>query len=440
MSHATAPIPSSVIIVGSGIFGLSTALAIARRHPATRVTVVDRLTPPVDDGTSVDTTRCIRADYADPIYARLAAEAQRQIENDPELVKHYFKQGMSFVCDGNPGRLHDIWTKGLENAQRLQAPGTLVEMGTRDEVFARIHGRNSQPVPKTTLGREPEWNMGYCNLEDAFIDARECMKIYYERCLAKESITFSCGNPVDRVEQEGGVVTGVVLENGQKLEATSVLIAAGAWSGRLVDLQGLVDSTAIEVAWVKLTPEEVQAWKHMSITTNLSTGFNIFPPHNNEIKMLRRSAGYRNTVTLPHPENVNEAISISYPRTTVTNPTDVIPKEAEDALRDNLREIMPFLADRAFDRTKLCWLSQTPTADFIIAPHPRIRGLHVATGGSAHAWKFLPIIGGLVLDSMLDQLEEQLMEKWRWGKSGGDGGNAPRLKGDAKELRDVVRT
>ena len=54
-------LPDSVIIVGAGIFGLSTALAIARRHPKTKVTVVDRQTPPVEDGTSVDTTRCIRS-------------------------------------------------------------------------------------------------------------------------------------------------------------------------------------------------------------------------------------------------------------------------------------------------------------------------------------------------------------------------------------------
>lgn len=49
--------PLSLIIVGAGIFGLSTALAVARRSPATKVTLIDRLTPPVEDGTSVDTTR-----------------------------------------------------------------------------------------------------------------------------------------------------------------------------------------------------------------------------------------------------------------------------------------------------------------------------------------------------------------------------------------------
>lgn len=53
--------PKTVIIVGAGVFGLSTALAIANRYPSTNVTVVDRLTPPVPDGTSVDTTRCIRS-------------------------------------------------------------------------------------------------------------------------------------------------------------------------------------------------------------------------------------------------------------------------------------------------------------------------------------------------------------------------------------------
>lgn len=54
-------LPDTVLIVGAGVFGLSTALAIAKRHPSVKVTVVDRLTPPVEDGASVDTTRCIRS-------------------------------------------------------------------------------------------------------------------------------------------------------------------------------------------------------------------------------------------------------------------------------------------------------------------------------------------------------------------------------------------
>ena len=52
--------PSSVIIVGAGVFGLSTVLAITKRYPQTKVTVIDRQTPPVSDGTSVDTSKIIR--------------------------------------------------------------------------------------------------------------------------------------------------------------------------------------------------------------------------------------------------------------------------------------------------------------------------------------------------------------------------------------------
>lgn len=49
------------LIIGAGVFGLSTALAVARRKPQAVVTIVDRVMPPVLDGASVDTTRCIRA-------------------------------------------------------------------------------------------------------------------------------------------------------------------------------------------------------------------------------------------------------------------------------------------------------------------------------------------------------------------------------------------
>ena len=69
--------PNKIIIVGAGIFGLSTALAIVRRHPLTQVTIIDRLTPPVVDGTSVDTTRCIRSGIY--LSLRLLLEVYREL-------------------------------------------------------------------------------------------------------------------------------------------------------------------------------------------------------------------------------------------------------------------------------------------------------------------------------------------------------------------------
>lgn len=348
-------VPESVIIIGAGVFGLSTALAIARRHPSTKVTIVDRLTPPVEDGTSVDTTRCIRADYGDPVYARLAAKSQRLIEADPELQPYYFKQGMSFIFDGKQGPTTDFISKGVESVKKEQGEAAVEYMNSPEDVFKRIHGKDAQLVPQRDLEGERKWNKGYNNTGAAFIDAKESVRVYYERCLTKPSLRFECGVAVDHLSLSNGRASGVVLEDGRQLTADLVIVAAGAWSNKLIHLEGSMLSSAIEVAWIKLTDAEVKKWKNMSITTNLSTGFNLFPPHNGEMKCLRRSAGYRNTVELRHPEHSDRTIKVSVPRTDVTNPGDAIPAAAEASLRHDLRELMPSLAGRPFDRTKLCW-------------------------------------------------------------------------------------
>lgn len=66
--------------------------------------------------------------------------------------------------------------------------------------------------------------------------------------------------------------------------------------------------------------------------------------------------------------------------------------------------------------------------------------MHVATGGSGHAWKFLPVIGDLVLDSIHGVLTPSLAEKWAYAPKGADKGNASMLRGEIKELRDFVRS
>jgi sarcosine oxidase/L-pipecolate oxidase len=293
-------------------------------------------------------------DYVDPIYSKLALEAQRRIEQDPDLSRILFKQGMSFICDGTPSRFTETWKSQAEASKRRCSDGTFELMDTPEEVFQRIHGPGSVPQTEMKLGHKPRWNLGYCNLNNSFIDAAESVRIYYERCVAA-GVVFECGMPVDRLEISDAIATGVILEDGRVLKANQTVVAAGAWSPKLIDVEGRSRSSAHEVAWIKVTPEEELKWKGMSITTNLSTGLNVFPPYRGEVKILRRSPGYINTVSVPHPEDRSRVVQMSLPRTTVTNPGDVIPADAEAELRSDLREIMPPLAERPFERTRLCW-------------------------------------------------------------------------------------
>lgn len=58
--------PKSILIVGSGVFGLATALALTQRpsFSSSTITVLDRSPFPSPDGSSIDTSRIIRADVS----------------------------------------------------------------------------------------------------------------------------------------------------------------------------------------------------------------------------------------------------------------------------------------------------------------------------------------------------------------------------------------
>lgn len=74
------------------------------------------------------------------------------------------------------------------------------------------------------LGGIPRWNKAYCNLAASFIDPKECIQVYYDRCAKAPSIVFRCGSAVEQIRIEGGRANGVVLENGEIIEADQLLL------------------------------------------------------------------------------------------------------------------------------------------------------------------------------------------------------------------------
>jgi sarcosine oxidase / L-pipecolate oxidase len=51
---------------------------------------------------------------------------------------------------------------------------------------------------------------------------------------------------------------------------------------------------------------------------------------------------------------------------------------------------------------------------FLIDKHPERKGLYLATAGSAHGFKFLPVIGKYIVDMLESKLEPSIAEYWRW--------------------------
>jgi sarcosine oxidase/L-pipecolate oxidase len=79
----------------------------------------------------------------------------------------------------------------------------------------------------------------------------------------------------------------------------------------------------------------------------------------------------------------------------------------------------------------------TKNRDFLITPHPHCKGLYLATGGSFHGWKFLPIIGQYVAQMLEGALEEDLSRRWSWDRAPDpDMPDYQKPKRDWKDLRD----
>lgn len=84
----------SVLIVGGGTFGTSTAYHLSLRGYSS-VTVLDRFDAPSKDSAATDLNKVIRADYPNPLYTKLGLEAMSvwKDPSDPVFAGLYRESG-----------------------------------------------------------------------------------------------------------------------------------------------------------------------------------------------------------------------------------------------------------------------------------------------------------------------------------------------------------
>ena len=219
------------------------------------------------------------------------------------------------------------------------------------------------------------------------------------------------------IESTTSLVTGARLSSNENLTADLTVVAAGAWTPALLDMRGIAKATGQVLCYLPITSTEQASLAPNPTLLNFSTGMFLLPPSNQVLKIARHGHGYTNPVTIPHPEKPQKAaktITVSLPLTTVDQPSLQVPLEGQRACREFLRELHPQLADRAFSKTRICWYTDTRTGDFLISYHPQYRGLFVATGGSGHGFKFLPVIGDQIVECILGRTPEDFKGKWEW--------------------------
>ncbi|KAG6841377.1 hypothetical protein C0991_011717 [Blastosporella zonata] len=276
------------------------------------------------------------------------------------------------------------------------------------------HLSDAEAIRASFISKVPtaafEGHTGYLNMEGGWADAGQGIAIMIERVISLGGKVLP-GKRVNRISQNnGGKTNGVECEDGTFYEAATVVIATGSWTTSTFPNVAAKHSTGLSTG-----EEEAKLYKEVPVVLDFRTGFYIFPPTDKGvIKMAMHLAGYTHTKG-----------GISTPRTITDSPTSglAIPKCNVRELRTQLGNVYPELAQKPFSATRLCWYNDSPDGDWIIGRVPGDPSLILATAGSGHAYKFLPVIGRLVADTIDGTIKPDLAAKFSIERSytGADG-------------------
>jgi sarcosine oxidase / L-pipecolate oxidase len=219
---ATSPIApdSTILIIGAGIFGASTALHLVRSYPTIKIKLIDREPFPCQLAASWDWNKIIRAEYTDIFYMKLALEAKKLWETDPLWKPFYHQSGGVWIQDSDLagviernyrelGMSADVETHEIEEAKGLM--GGLF----RD---AEFEGIEKILVSKTT----------------GWAEAGKALKATIEQAVS-EGVSYLQGSVTSLAfDESSGDCVGVKTAAEETIRADKVIMCTGAGTGRLL--------------------------------------------------------------------------------------------------------------------------------------------------------------------------------------------------------------
>jgi glycine/D-amino acid oxidase-like deaminating enzyme len=404
---------TDVLILGAGIFGLTAALELRRR--GLRVSVLDRGPIPHPEASSNDISKVVRMDYGtDAFYTEMAREAIAGWKrwNEELLDEPLFHEVGVLLLNSMPMSPHSY---EYESYQTLQRQGVPLERLHDDDIARRY----------------PAWRKGvyvdgYLNPQGGYAESGRVL-VRLASVAAQEGVTLIPDLPDPALWHENGRVAGVRTPRGETFRAGHTVVAAGAWTPILVPALAPV-MRAVGQPIFHLQPADPSPFRppqFVTFTADVShTGWYGFPWHERSrvLKIANHGVGRR------------------------VNPADgerVVTVDDIHFLRAFLRESLPILAEAPIVYTRLCLYCDTLDEHFWIDRHPETAGLTVAAGGSGHAFKFAPLLGGLVADAV-EGRPHRFGERFRWRElaantQGGEAARSRQERTTRMRVRGVVR-
>ncbi|KAK5102622.1 hypothetical protein LTS08_003422 [Lithohypha guttulata] len=422
-----------IIILGSGTWGLSTALHLVNEGHS-NITVFDRASEiPSRYSAGYDINKIVRPEYEDPFYTDLALKAIQGWKT-PLFGPYFHKTGYVVATSGRAPQ------KAIKHLNEALA-------SIKDHPVFKSH---ITPLNKPQDFKDLFWQFrgpvtgfsGYLNRFAGYAHSANAMKGVHHH-LAGRGVKFVLGPENGRVTKlvydtsKARRCVGVRTADGQEHKATLIVSCLGAYQAELIpDVGKFSVAKSWSVAHVQLTESECDLLRGIPVINVRDLGFFFEPdPATRLLKLCPLGAGYINT-------DKKTGISLP-PLNNLPPPRDYIPAEDEAKLRQLLRETLPWLADRPFVDQKICWFADTADSEFCVDFVPDTdRSLIVLSGDSGHGFKMMPIVGSWVLDLLKDG--HQKMKRWQWKKPEGENmaawGDAVSWRiGTTREIGDVVQ-
>ncbi|KAL4967691.1 NAD(P)/FAD-dependent oxidoreductase [Aspergillus stella-maris] len=393
---------SSILIIGAGTWGCSTALHLARRgYKDIKVLDPYAIPSPVAAGNDVNKIvehKELKAGITDPqsiAFSTFSGAAIKGWKEDPLFSPYFYETGFIIAAD-KPELIQAIKEHEVDVHDADYEP-----LQTAED-FRRI-------MPEGVLTGEFKGWKGWISRKDAgWAHARNAIVAAFNEA-RRLGVVFVLGSPEGSVEElvyENGDIVGARTADGKVHQADHAILAAGAGSDRLLDFKKQLRPTAWTLSHIRMTAEEARKYRSLPVLFNVAKGFFIEPDQDlHELKVCDEHPGYCNFIT--DPESSNEVRSIPFAK-------KQIPLESEARTRAFLRETMPHLADRPFSFARICWDADTPDRAFLIDRHPEHKSLVVAVGGSGNGAMQVPSIGGFIVDALEGVLAAEVKDVVRW--------------------------
>ncbi|KAG4025174.1 hypothetical protein MFRU_064g00110 [Monilinia fructicola] len=261
-SHSQTFINTSYLIVGSGVFGTSTAYHLSLKHPDSSIILLDRSFPfPCSLAASHDYNKIVRADYEDIFYCELALEARQLWRNDPLYKQYYRQSGFVIVDDTGLGR------RIIENYEKL---------GIFDHQ-ARLVGPEDIKTMYNGCFEGTDWkgvSEVFINEGSGWAEATKAVRSVVEMAKAN-GVKFIEGDVDNLALKVDGTCIGVLTKDGRTFHADKVILSTGAGTAKLLAdsapqmhhilAEDRITAAAVVSGHVKLSETECAKMKHIPV-------------------------------------------------------------------------------------------------------------------------------------------------------------------------------